>query len=257
MKNNGCLSDNAFFGNVLPDLGLRGHINIPSCKLKRVRLLCSSLKIRAYIEQYRDALRLFEVSLKDRIFDPGQCIPCILHHNNRTTEKLIQQLLLVGLQSNTDHLKDFVASVNNTVNRDIFGRTFMHINDTSGWRVPMTGDGKQLDDVKLSNVQARDFVKNFKFLVEICTQNCDIELKDAWLVVYRRFKIVATWLDSKKHFHFEDVCAFQSDADEFCSAYFALTGRDGMTNYFHLLHAGHYSHFLLKYGNSYGYSQQG
>ena len=30
-----------------------------------------------------------------------------------------------------------------------------------------------------------------------------------------------------------------------------------MTNYFHLLHAGHYSYFLLRYGNMYRYSQQG
>jgi hypothetical protein len=80
---------------------------------------------------------------------------------------------------------------------------------------------------------------------------------DAWRDVCRRFRTIATWLDSKQHFHFEDVCAFQKDTDEFCSAYFALTGRDGMTNYFHLLHAGHYSYFLLKYGNLYRYSQQG
>jgi hypothetical protein len=256
VKNNGSLSDNAFFGNVLHDLCLRGFVKIPSCKFGRVRLLRSCLKTREYIEQLRDALRLFELSSNDRLFDPGQCPPCILHHNNRTTEKLVQQLLWVGLRHAHD-LSNFVASVNTTVNRDIFGRSNMHINDSSGWRVPMTRDGKQLDDINLSNTQARDFVKHFEFLVNICTQNCAVELKDAWQDICRRFRTISTLLDSKQHFHFEDVCAFQKDADEFCSAYFALTGRDGMTNYFHLLHAGHYSYFLLKYGNLYRYSQQG
>ena len=53
------------------------------------------------------------------------------------------------------------------------------------------------------------------------------------------------------------MCKFQLDADEFCDAYFLLTGRDGMTNYFHLLKAGHYAYFLRKYHNLYRYSQQG
>ena len=58
-------------------------------------------------------------------------------------------------------------------------------------------------------------------------------------------------------FRFEQVCKFQDAADNFCAAYRALTGRDGMTHYFHLLQAGHYSFYLLKYHNLYRYSQQG
>ena len=46
-------------------------------------------------------------------------------------------------------------------------------------------------------------------------------------------------------------------ADEFCDAYFSVTGRDGMTNYLHLLKAGHFSWLLNKYGNLYRLSQQG
>jgi hypothetical protein len=45
--------------------------------------------------------------------------------------------------------------------------------------------------------------------------------------------------------------------DSFCEMYFRQVGLEGMTNYFHLLFAGHYSYFLLKYGNLYRFSQQG
>ena len=47
------------------------------------------------------------------------------------------------------------------------------------------------------------------------------------------------------------------EEDGLCDIYFALTGRDRMTNYFHLIHAGHYLYFLLKYRNMYWYPQQG
>jgi hypothetical protein len=45
--------------------------------------------------------------------------------------------------------------------------------------------------------------------------------------------------------------------DSFCGIYKKLCGKEGMTNYFHLLYAGHYAEFLLKYKNLYRYSQQG
>ena len=39
--------------------------------------------------------------------------------------------------------------------------------------------------------------------------------------------------------------------------YIHLTGRDGMTNYMHFLHAGHFAFYLLRVKNLYKYSQQG
>ena len=53
------------------------------------------------------------------------------------------------------------------------------------------------------------------------------------------------------------VDQFQLCADKFCDAYFALTGQDGMTNYFHILQSGYFSYFLEKYKTLYLLSQQG
>ena len=63
-------------------------------------------------------------------------------------------------------------------------------------------------------------------------------------------------MNSKLEFHPEDVDAFQLLADEFCDVYCGLKGRDGMTNYFHILCTGHFAYFLKKYGNLYLLSQQ-
>ena len=54
-----------------------------------------------------------------------------------------------------------------------------------------------------------------------------------------------------------DVDMCQLAADDFCDEYVDLTGRDGMTNYFHNLRSGHFSYYLRKYGNLYLLSQQG
>jgi len=72
-----------------------------------------------------------------------------------------------------------------------------------------------------------------------------------WLDAVRRFHVVAKLLDSREHFDFEKICHFQNKVDEFCLVYFRLTGRVGMINYFHLLHAGHYAFFFEKYGDLY------
>ena len=78
-----------------------------------------------------------------------------------------------------------------------------------------------------------------------------------WLDVVVSFRKVIQWLDSKHEFNYEAVCEFQRDGDEFCDRYIELTGIEGMTNYIHLLHAGHFAFFMLEFGNLYRYSQQG
>ena len=64
-------------------------------------------------------------------------------------------------------------------------------------------------------------------------------------------------LESKEEFNQDRADNFQLLADEFCDVYCQLTGRDGMTNYYHILRSGHFSYFLAKYKSLYLLSQQG
>ena len=63
--------------------------------------------------------------------------------------------------------------------------------------------------------------------------------------------VIEVRIDCMIKFRAEYVDAFQFLADECCNVYYGLTGRDSMTNYFHILRAGHFSYFLEKYGNLY------
>ena len=60
-----------------------------------------------------------------------------------------------------------------------------------------------------------------------------------------------------EEFSSDRVDDFQLQCDNFGDIFFALTGGDGMTNYFHILRSGHFSYFFRKYGNLYLLSQQG
>ena len=156
--------------------------------------------------------------------------------------------------TSNDDLNNLVTLVETTVNDNMLKR--VTVSKSKGWRFPLTNDSK-LDDVNLSNNRARSFAKHFHFLVEVCTERYDNEYKDAWLDICERFVSVFAIIDSKIRFEFEDVCAFQMEADQFCEVYTSVTGRDGMTNYVHCLRAGHFSYFLRKYKNLYRLSQQG
>ena len=255
VKGEGNDGDNTFNMNVLRDLRLRYQpTDIPSCKVQRVVLLRQHLHTKYQLRLYRDSFEIYEKALCDRLMCPGLCIPCVLHHNNRVTEKVLQQILLRGMNHNLHRLDEFLATTAVIVNRDVFGKVNITDVNSCGWKVPIT-DKKQLDDVKLSNSQARRFIDNFEVIVNHCLAN-HVE-QDQWLIVVERLRIVAKWLDSKEHFAHDDVRAFQLDADLFCDVYIDLTGRDGMTNYLHSLYAGHYAYFLKRYGNLYRYSQQG
>jgi len=155
----------------------------------------------------------------------------------------------------TASLRDaFVEKVTAVMDRDVFLRN--NTNKQGSWRFPLTDD-KKLDDVSLSTNEARTVAKGLQHLVDVCVEAYPQDYKDSWSNTCAKFNVTMVHLDSKKHFKYEDMCELQLAADEFCDVYISLTGRDGMTNYFHNLHTGHYSYFLLKYGNLHRMSQQG
>ena len=93
-------------------------------------------------------------------------------------------------------------------------------------------------------------------LVVTCTADYSPEYTNEWILACERFVNIISMLESKEEFSQAAIDKFQLAADEFCDLYCGLTGRDGMTNYFHILRCGHISYFLEKYKNFYLLSQQ-
>lgn len=53
------------------------------------------------------------------------------------------------------------------------------------------------------------------------------------------------------------IVEFQEQADLFFQNWIRLHGREGVTNYIHMLGSGHICEYLFYWGNLYAHSQQG
>jgi hypothetical protein len=64
-------------------------------------------------------------------------------------------------------------------------------------------------------------------------------------------------LQQRNDFSDDDINNFQQKADTFFKAWLRLTGYDGITNYVHMIGAGHLRYFLRKWRNLNRLSNQG
>ena len=255
------VQDDEFYANVTEDLWLRGFKpeNLPTVSADRVPILRKCLYDGIQVKRCRSALILNEDALAVQILNPGILAICILHAKMRMAEKLVQQLILAGLRKNPSgkEFEIFCKKVEITVNNDILGRAACNA-EVGQWRVPLSKtDAKQLGDIKLSGASSVKFMAGLSRLVETCTADYSTEYTAKWISACNLFQKVIEALESKQEFCQQTIDNFQLAADEFCDEYCALTGRDGMTNYFHILRSGHFSYFLKKYKNLYLLSQQG
>ena len=119
---------------------------------------------------------------------PGHCPSCVLHTHNRTVEKLLQQLLLAGLHKNmTASLRDaFVEKVTDVMDRDVF--LHKHTNKQDSWRFPLTDD-KKLDDVSLSNNEARTVANGLQHMIDVCVEAYPQDYNDSWSDACAKFNV--------------------------------------------------------------------
>ena len=66
-------------------------------------------------------------------------------------------------------------------------------------------------------------------------------------------KILLIW----KPFSDKMIYKFQEKVDVYYTKWIKVTGRNGVTNYIHLLESGHVAYYIFKYQNLYWYSQKG
>ena len=152
-------------------------------------------------------------------------------------EKLIHQLILAGLHKNATGqiFTQFYSRVEDTVNNDILGRSSCN-SEIGQWRVPLDkNDAKKLGDVKLSGASLTKFLAGLEHLARTCTADYRDEYTTEWILAFDQFVGVIKNLKSKEEFYQASIDKFQLEADEFCDVYCGLTGRDGMTNRFHIL----------------------
>jgi hypothetical protein len=84
-----------------------------------------------------------------------------------------------------------------------------------------------------------------------------ITLRIRWRNMLQKYIEVMTVAFQHEDFSDDDIEAFQDSVDEWFFIYVELVGIQGITNYIHLLGAGHLYHYLKRWRNLYRYQQQG
>jgi hypothetical protein len=195
---------------------------------------------------------LQETSLESAMIKLQKAIPCILHMENRISDTMITHLLRHGIKLREEDrrvMEELMYAVELIFKEQLFGLP----GAASNWKFPLNSDGT-MGEVKLSNWRARRVVDKIEALVDCCLPNQE---KNIWNKVFNVNREVVKAMQQKQDFSDDDINEFQSKVDNFFRKWVNLVGYDGITNYVHMLGAGHVRYFLKKWRNLNRFSNQG
>jgi hypothetical protein len=185
-----------------------------------------------------------------------QAVPCILHLENRCGEKFIKMILLEGFDAlPTDTLKKkFLTDFEEIVNTGVLGTPARRAN----WRLATGKDKDNRDCIKdqtLPNTHVRKFLEAFDAIATHCI--LDIDRRSRWNATIIMWNEVMAFARRREDFDEAAIDQFQTKADDWFAMWIRLVGRDGLTNYTHIVGSGHLAFYMQEWGNLYRYSQQG
>lgn len=241
---------------ILRGLGIDGTLEV-----RRERLWLA-LKDEATIARLSKEIEHGEIK-EGAYFLLMQTLPCILHMENRNGIKILSMLLVEGLSnakkkllfSNVNaegsRVSHFIAHVECIINQSILGTP----NDPCQWKCPFEFKKKELGPITMDNVRTRRIVDALDILVESCVT--DEDRKGLWTTALNNYRISMVLLRKKDDFSNDQVATYQCHADKFFQAWLRLWQKEGITNYIHMIGAGHVSDYLFRWKNLYRFSQQG
>ena len=248
----------AFCAQIKKEFDLRGWSSLSydgslmTVKQKVAKLKDSLMNGRS-VKVLRDSIKRIEDEQDGFLFGLDKAVPCILHMENRVNEKLVGMTLLEGLKHRTNgaQSKEYFEEVAHIFNNGMLSEK------NGNWKVPQ--DSGELKVLSFSNVTARRLVSNIHQVFEVVFRHhnddgarqklfntCLIEL----------FPPIIATLRQRHSFTDEEIDDLQRNIDKWYHSWMSIAGVEGMTNYIHLLGAGHVSYYLKKYRNLYRYSNQ-
>ena len=99
-------------------------------------------------------------------------------------------------------------------------------------------------------------MQHYGEFVNCCLIN-DEEERAARRVCHAKFDAVSVTIRVQHNFSDEAIDELQLILDDFFMFWIDLVGRDGITNYLHMLGAGHFRFFFRRWRNLYQYANQG
>lgn len=166
----------------------------------------------------------------------SNCREGLLYPEETTTNKRIEK---------------YIAEAEEIINKTILGTD----DDPCHYRIPYDKETKALAPITMDNNRAREIVSNFSLLLDITVVN--EPRKALWNIAIESYRRAMKLLRQKEDFTNERIEEVQKLMDLFFQNWVKLHGLEGVTNYIHMMGAGHLAEYLYKWRNLYRYSQQG
>jgi hypothetical protein len=255
------LNSLSFFSNLLStELQLRKLSRQGSLEERRRRLR-NFLQVEEKLFLIAQALRRGAEGKEAALMLIMQAIPCIMHLENRVGEKLITVLLAMGSEifrreRGLKSLKRYCTAVEHIVNTKILGT----LARPKQWKVPLNDKGDAINKVSLSNKKTRQFIDSMDELVNhIFSLDDHVEEREVWKNMLQDYRDAMEILWQPNDYSDDDIKEFQMKIDSFYLAYIETSGagKQGITNYLHMLGSAHIKRFMKRHRNLYKFSQQG
>ena len=193
-----------------------------------------------------------------------QAVVCILHLENRVGLKSIESILRSGItnaiQGKLEWIHahavqkrqvDFIACITNIIQTQILGTN----EGPSQWRFPLAEDGS-MGTLSMDNNRTRSIVNEIELLIEVCFPDSDGR-KRRLLRCFPRYRDALTILRKNTDYTDNEIKVFQEHIDAWFCDWMEVYGREGCTNYTHLLSSSHVMRYMIEWKCLYRYSQQG
>jgi len=148
--------------------------------------------------------------------------------------------------------KALIESVEHFINTGIFGTQ----QSRAQWELPLN-ENSELEMVSFTAWRVKKIMEWLGDLATVLFRNEDENRLRQWQEMLTKYLHVIKVAFQHEDFGDEEIEEFQDRVDEWFYLYVELVGLPGITNYMHLLGAGHLHYYLKTWGSLYRYQQQG
>jgi hypothetical protein len=248
---------------------LEGSYNDRRAKLKDIVAVEDKINLaRSTIERSESVRGIAEKVLAE------EAVPCVLHLEMRCNEKLFWTLLNVGMDRYQDGefatRKEMVSRVTECMKTTVLGNI---ANETEyQWKFPLKDSGKRVDPRSMTNVHSRRCVMGIKTLANIIfSPELDEQSKNdaqgtrqrnahrllQWQSLMDTYIPMMSQIRKRADFSDSEIDDLHKLTSGFMVQWVDCYNGDSITNYIHMIGAGHLTYYLVKYRNLYKFSQQG
>ena len=193
-----------------------------------------------------------------------QAVVCILHLENRVGLKSIESVLRSGLSKAIQGILTWTTSMGAKKRQDEYVDRITNIMQTrilgtasapSQWRFPLTDDGK-MGSLSMDNNRTHATVNNIEALIEVSFPDSDPN-KAKLLRCFPRYRAALVILRKNTDYTDAEISMFQEHIDAWFCDWVHVYGKEGCTNYTHMLSSSHIMRYMQEWRCLHRYSQQG